>query len=82
VETIIEGHHQRQEVAKEKAVKRLSHSSIVAESVSPAGHRLLLAASFRLFLRRLQHGFPVTRTELVYLLPYADDADHDAGVAA
>jgi hypothetical protein len=58
------------------------HFSAVAEEIPPSGRKLLLAASFRLFLRRLQHGFPVTRTELIYLLPYADDTDLNPGVAA
>jgi hypothetical protein len=56
--------------------------STVHEDMPSSGRKLLLAASFRLFLRRLHHGFPVTRSELVYLLPYADDTDHTAGVAA
>lgn len=46
---------------------------ILAESVSSDDRRLLLAASFRLFLRRLNHGIAIRRTDLLRLLDFADD---------
>lgn len=39
-----------------------------------ADRRLLLAASFRLFLRRLAIGIPILRSDIVRLADFADEA--------
>jgi hypothetical protein len=51
----------------------------LAGSISSSDRRLLLAASFRLFLRRLNHGFAVRRDDLLRL---ADFAESDVEKAA
>jgi hypothetical protein len=43
-----------------------------ADSLTPADRRLLLAATFRLFLRRLHYGISIRRDDLLRLADYAD----------
>jgi hypothetical protein len=50
----------------------LSQHAVLADSLSPSDRKLLLAASFRLFLRRLNHGIAIRRADLRRLLDYAD----------
>jgi len=72
MQTVIEEHDPRQEVAPEISVKRRSQSSAIAKAISPSDRKLLLAASFRLFLRRMNHGIAIRRADLRRLLDYAD----------
>ena len=50
-------------------------TSNLADDVTASDRRLLLAASFRLFLRRLSHGILVRRSDLARL---ADFGERDA----
>jgi hypothetical protein len=42
------------------------------ENLSPSDRRLLLAASLRLFLRRLNHGLTVRRNDVLRVVEFAD----------
>ena|ERR1700680_1067056 len=55
-----------------------SQDPTLAENISPSDRRLLLAASFGLFLFRIRHGLTVWRGDV---LRVADLADRDAGAA-
>lgn len=48
------------------------------ENLSPSDRRLLLAASLRLLLRRLNHGFAIRRDEVLRVVEFAD-GDGEAG---
>lgn len=50
----------------------LPQASNLAGNVTSTDRRLLLAASFRLLLRRLHHGIILRRSDLVRLLDYAE----------
>jgi hypothetical protein len=61
--------HCVQRARAEGAAKRRSHSPL---TLSSADKRLLLAASFRLFLRRLSHGVAVRRDDILRVSVYGD----------
>jgi len=47
-------------------------SSSIDEHLAPNDRRILLGATLRLFLRRLQHGLPVTQDALRRAAMYGD----------
>jgi hypothetical protein len=65
MQTIVDG----EEVSQ--GLPQVSASSLGCE-ISSWDRRLLLAASFRLFLRRLHHGIPVLRSDVQRLVDFAD----------
>jgi hypothetical protein len=44
----------------------------LAQHLSPSDRRLLLAASFRLLLKRLNHGIEIRRSDVLRLVDFAD----------
>jgi len=49
-----------------------------AIQLSTPDRRLLLSATFRLFLSRLKHGLPVLRDDVVRVAAYADESQRAA----
>lgn len=49
-----------------------------AKTLTKTDRRLLVAATLRLFLRRIRHGISVTSDDLLHLAPYADPPEERA----
>jgi hypothetical protein len=58
--------------ASQGAVLRKPRHRSLAQHLSPSDRRLLLAASFRLLLKRLNHGIEIRRSDVLRLVDFAD----------
>lgn len=68
----IAGHETVKGCSKEFSGTLPLQTAILTENISTKDRRLLLAASLRLFLRRLDHGISVRRDDLLRLADFAD----------
>ena len=51
-------------------MENLAHNGPVDQRYNPENQKILLSATLRLYMRRTDHGLPVTRTDILRLAYY------------